>query len=462
MRERTTWNRQEIASASSQGRTAEDPRAMNQDHLQQQPAADAYVTGGPSEFAEDVHPPEGTWKAEYAGGETKRNEIGMPEFRGDTFKNAGLDEETLNKKAEVCIKVARDMLPHAVESAVEDQAYALMHLPDVELIETATRLAKGQVPPEFLEQQQKMKDKAKDGDDKKDDDEDAKKAASALQAGDSETAQAIIASMVQRQVRAAQQKQESDDEDEAEAKQAAQKKQQQDQQQDADPEGGQQGGQQQQQMDEADEEDATQQKQAFTIAEQVQQMVQQAVQQQQQQAQQQQQQQAQQQMQQQGQQQQRQAVPPGIAGCGIDSKVLSDDQMLDQMLQQEMQQGEQEMFQGEPMDIQLEGAPMDIGEVQLGPEDAVLGQLFASNQEVMEAQQAEALRTGIPVQHQAPVTVAGTTRTASTRTVGTRPTGGVSQLGGAAAASTSDGNEIDKLSSMWRSAPDMSGVFNGE
>jgi len=444
-RERTTWNREEIAKRASQGRVAEDPRAMNQDHLSQQPAADAYVTGGPSEFAEDVTPP--NWKAEQAGGETKRNEIGMPEMLPDS-KTAGLDEETLNKKAEVCIKVARDMLPTAAEAAVEDQAYALMHLPDVELIETATRLAKGKVPPEFLEQQQKMKDKAKDGDDAKKDDDDAKKAAAALQAGDQNAAQQIIASMVQRQVQAAQQqKQESDEEeDEAEAKQAAQKKQQQDQEQDQEGQQAEGQGQgQQQKGQEADEEDATQQKQgtgsgtAFTIAEQVQQMVQQAVQQQQ------------------GMQQQQQ-----MPQQAIDSKVLSDDQMLDQMLQDEMAQGEQ-VIQGEPMDIQLDGAVMDIGETPLGPEDAVLGQLFASNPEVQDAQQAEALRTGIPVQQQAPVTATGTTRTASTRTVGTRPTGGVSQLGGAAAAGApSEGNEIDKLSSMWKSAPDMSGVFNGE
>ena len=392
MRERTTWNRQEIASASSQGRTAEDPRAMNQDHLSQQPAADAYVTGGPSEFAEDVHPPEGTWKAEESGGETKRNEIGMPEFRGDTFKNAGLDEETLNKKAEVCIKVAREMLPTAAEAVVEDQAYALMHLPDVELVETHARLAKGKVPPEFLEQQQKMKDKAKDGDDKGDD-------AKADKDSDKEASDAD--------------------------KEAAQKKQQQDQQQDADPEGGeQQDSGEQKKMDEADEEDATQQqqKQAFSLAEQVVQSIQagdqQGAQQQIQEMVQQASasgtasaaigQQVQQMIQQAMQQQQKQSVPPGIAGCGTESKVMSDDQMLDQMLQDEMAQGDQEMVQGEPMDIQLEGAPMDIGEVQLGPEDAVLGQLFASNQEVLEAQQAESLRTGIPVQAQqeAPVTAA--------------------------------------------------------
>ena len=56
MRERTTWSRQTIASQLR--KVAEDPRAMNQDHLQQQPAADAYVIGGPSEFAEDSAEPE--------------------------------------------------------------------------------------------------------------------------------------------------------------------------------------------------------------------------------------------------------------------------------------------------------------------------------------------------------------------------------------------------------------------
>src|SRR4051812_46625455 len=88
MRERTTWNREAIAKfAAAISKKAEDPRAMNQDHLKEQPSADKYVTGGPSEFGEDVHPSTGTWKAEYSGGEVKRDEIGMPEVRKDTFNH---------------------------------------------------------------------------------------------------------------------------------------------------------------------------------------------------------------------------------------------------------------------------------------------------------------------------------------------------------------------------------------
>jgi len=82
MRERTTWNRDRIASDLH--KVAEDPRAMNQDHLTQQPAADAYDIGGPSEFAEDIHP--NNWKVERdSDGNTNRDAIGLPEFLPETF-----------------------------------------------------------------------------------------------------------------------------------------------------------------------------------------------------------------------------------------------------------------------------------------------------------------------------------------------------------------------------------------
>src|SRR6185436_5582974 len=113
----------------------------------QQPAADAYVTGGPSEFGEDVHPSTGTWKAEYSGGEVSRNEIGMPEMRKDTFnhpeKTAAMDEETILKKADLATKVARSMLhKNASDAQVEDQTLTLMYIPDATLIETTNHLAK--------------------------------------------------------------------------------------------------------------------------------------------------------------------------------------------------------------------------------------------------------------------------------------------------------------------------------
>ena len=457
MRERTTWSREEIAKRAA-GRTADDPRAMNQDHFSQQPADDEYVTGGPSEFAEDVTPP--NWKVEQSGGETKRNEIGMPDMLPDTFKTAGLDEETLTKKAEVCIRVARQMLAGAGESAIEDQAYALMHMPDVELIQTADRLAKGQVPPEFLEQQQKMKDKAKDKDESDDegqgqqqkkqgqqqkqqgqqqdeDEEDdgqqkqAKKsqdeeeeeidveeveqqkqaaykvAAKAIQAGDVEGFQGAINDIVAHTLTLTAQQQ---------------KQQQQKQQQDQDK-----------QSEEGDEGQDKQAGQGCMNAQQVEQMIQQAID-------------AKTMGQQLQQQLGQQLQQPQM------QQQLSDDQLLDQMLQD---QGEvQQMPQ---IDVQLEGAPMDIGETPLGPEDEILGQLFAANKEVQQATQAQALQDGLA----APAPMAPI-KTASTRTVGTRPTGGVSQIGGSGSANVPGTGDVDKLSGLWRSAPDVSGVFNPE
>ncbi len=412
MRERTTWNRQEIVGGAS-GKTAEDPRAMNQDHLDQQPSEDKYLTGGPSEFAEDVAPPDNSWKVEQEGGETKRDEIGLPDFRDNTFRLAS-DEETLTKKAEVCVKLAKDILGNVDESIIEDQAFSFMHLPDLELVETATRLAKGKVPPEFLEQQKGKgdEDKSEKGDKDKDEKGQQKDASTwssdvvqAMQAGDQEAVQAAIQDMVQSMMAPVQQQR-------AQYQQAQQQQRAQHQQ-----------AQQQQRAQH-------QQDQQQIMAEQVQQMIQQAVQQAQQQ------------------------VGQECQGC--DNVVSDEDQMIDDMLQVDP---EVEQDTG----IQLEGTPMDIGEVGMDEGDEILGQLFASNPEVQQAQQAQALQTGVPVQPtqvQAGVRTAST-RTASTRTVGTQPTGGVSQIGGAASPGNGGNGDVDKLSSLWRSAPDVSDVFNG-
>jgi hypothetical protein len=107
-------------------------------------------------------------------------------------------------------------------------------------------------------------------------------------------------------------------------------------------------------------------------------------------------------------------------------------------------------------DIEMDAPQMDVGGVQLTDDDAILSQVFASSQEVQNALTAAA-HQGLPVSAGFSPT-AGMTRTASTRTVGTRPTAGVSQLGGAGApASASDENS--KLSSLWSSAPDVSNTF---
>ena len=66
MRERTTWNREEIAKRAAMPKKA-DPYTMNQDH--KQPSAEAYVNGDPSKWAEDPHNESDKDKG-YAGGES--------------------------------------------------------------------------------------------------------------------------------------------------------------------------------------------------------------------------------------------------------------------------------------------------------------------------------------------------------------------------------------------------------
>jgi hypothetical protein len=139
---------------------------------------------------------------------------------------------------------------------------------------------------------------------------------------------------------------------------------------------------------------------------------------------------------------------------------MADDQLLDQMLQQPAQQQMMaaDASPGASMDIELQGASMDTGEVKLGSEDEVLKTIFASNSEVQDATAAHAILTGVP--HQASAAPAGgMTRTASTRTVGTRPTGGVAQLGGGTSGEAPS-SDIDKLSGLWQSAPDVRNVFS--
>lgn len=426
MRERTTWNRAVICRLASNLKLAEDPTAMNQDHIKQQPAADKYVTGDPSSFAEDVHPSTDTWKAEYSGGEVKRNEIGLPEMRNDTFNKSDKtaadedededteDDDFLEKKAEVCLGLARRMLPKtASASSIEDQAFSLMHLPDAHLIDTVNRLASQDEDTDEEETQQQKQ--AQQGQQQQAEDED------------------------KGQQKQAQQGQQQQDEEEVQQKQA------QGQQQQAEDEG--QGQQKQAQQDQI----AQLQQQAQQIQQQIAQLQQQA------------------QMQQQSQASQiaqavQQAIAQGqdpIQACQAllsqgqqqqapaqQQPVLSEEQMLDQLTQQ--QDIPQQVMASE-FDIELEGPSIDTG-IHLGSEDEALNAIFASNAEVRDATQAQALQTGIPVQASA-----GMSRTAATRTIGTRPSAGVSQLGGSASAGSA--SEIDKLAGLWQSAPDVSNVF---
>ena len=100
--------------------------------------------------------------------------------------------------------------------------------------------------------------------------------------------------------------------------------------------------------------------------------------------------------------------------------------------------------------IELETPIMDTGDIGLGPEDDVLRSLFANDE--TQAQE-EIQQQGEGQQKQASM------RTASTRTVGTRPTGGVSRIGGGATPSSKNASEIDRMTGLWASAPDVSEAF---
>jgi len=471
-RERSTWNVHNIAKRA--GLKVADPYLMNQDHVNQQPSADQYVIGTPSDFAEDIHPATGTWEAEYSGGQVKRNEIGMPEMRSDTFNHPEktASEEVITKKAALCVAIARKMLPrNASATELEDQSFSLMYLPDTEVMATYTRLAAqddqqqqdqqqvqasqqqdqqgqqeqkqaGKIPPQFLENVKKKQEEAKEdkGEDK-------------------------------GQQKAAQQDQQQGQQDQGQEKQAQQDQGQQDQGQEKQAQQDQ-GQQDQGQEKQAQQKQAEMQQQIAQLVQQAQQLQQQLAQsQQQQQAQVQQEQQAglqqQAQMQQQSQAQQvaqavQQAIQNGQDPVAAAQQCMGQYQQQSQSQQQgnnEIDQMLAEQGQVEPManmDIQLDTPSMDVGEVQLSPEENdTLRQLFANNQEYKNAQEA-AGQGQEDQQGQAQQKQAHVVRTASMRTVGTRPTAGVSQIGGSNKTASA---RTDDLSTLWNSAPDVREAF---
>jgi hypothetical protein len=390
MRERSTWDRERIA------KLAADPDSMRPENLQAQPAADAYVIGTPSDFAEDVSP--SRWKDEYdSTGYTRVNEIGMPAFRPDTFKTAAEkqeEDEKLEKKAEVCLQLSKHLLKNASTQLLEDQALGFMHLPDSVLIDTVRRLAS-------------------DEDQQDDDDKDKGK-----QAQDQQQDQA--------------------DDDKDKGKQA-----QDQQQQDEDPDKKKQA-QDQQQQDDADKEKkeareklaakalvAMQQGDMATANQMVQQLAQQQVQQQQVQSQQQLEAQLQD-MVQQAVQQQLQQQPP---------------QQQAQQQQPMQQQPQMEMANDDMGFFQDMGPSMMVDDVAVDPD---LQQIFASAPEAQNAQAA----FGITASAADPGT---RTKTAASRTLGTKPPG-VSRIGGTP-GSDLPATGSDNLANLWDAPPDVRHAF---
>lgn len=418
-RERSTWDPAAIAKRAAMPKTA-DPYLMNQDHVKQQPSADQYVTGTPSSFGEDVHPSGGTWEAEYSGGQVKRNEIGMPEMRNDTFNHPEKTaKEKATQKAGLCVAIARSMLRNASDQDVMKQAVAFMHLPDSEVMATFQRLAAqdeeqdaddqgqeqqkqaqdqgqeqkkdqqdqgkeaGQVPPQFLEHQ-----KGKD-EDKKDDKKEDKK-------DDEQTKQAALLRASQEQLAQMQQ-------------QMAQMQQQMAQMQQGQPQ--QTANQQQVQQQTAEQQQMSAQQQQ--IAQMVQQQMasgKSAV----------------------------EAAAFAAQQCMGQQQRQTDDQLIDQMLAD----GGGIQAPTAELDIQIEAPEMDMADPMLGPEDEVLQSLFANDQS-QQAQQEQ--------QKQASV------RTASSRTVGTRPTSGVSSIGGLPSAG-GNGGKLN-LENIWGSSPNVKEAF---
>lgn len=159
-RKRTTWSESGDGSsrAAATSRTA-DPYTMNQEHPQ--PGPTDYETGNPDAWAETPTKNENV-EAEYEGGRVKRNEIGLGEFREDTF---GKDREfgdrkyenktAANRKASAAERVARAILRTSDEKLVGNQALDLMHLPAKSLVATLRRLDK--VSPDSLPKEMKFK-----------------------------------------------------------------------------------------------------------------------------------------------------------------------------------------------------------------------------------------------------------------------------------------------------------------
>lgn len=138
MRERTTWKSGGPRQAASSRRA--DVYTMNQDR--KQPAVNEYESGNPDQWAETpVSGEKMSVNEEYEGGKVKRNELGMGEFRDDTWKHKDSDEwngkgkydnakVAAERKALAAERVARAALRTSDDKLVTAAALELMSLPN--------------------------------------------------------------------------------------------------------------------------------------------------------------------------------------------------------------------------------------------------------------------------------------------------------------------------------------------
>lgn len=163
MRTRSTWTKPEGSETPRQAATQRkaDIYTMNQEHPQ--PSATEYESGDPDSWAETPTTNKSV-EQEYEGDHVKRNEIGFPEFRDDTWKHK--DSEKWNdgkkydnsktaaeRKASAAGRIARALLRTENQELVREAAVDLMALPDAVIASTMRRL--DQVSPDALPQHAK-------------------------------------------------------------------------------------------------------------------------------------------------------------------------------------------------------------------------------------------------------------------------------------------------------------------
>jgi hypothetical protein len=148
MRKRTTWESGKAHQAATARKA--DIYDMNQEHPQPTPVE--YESGNPDEWAESWHGP-GRVDSEYEGGAVKRNEVGFPEFRNDTWDHKDSDKwgrdskgkydnqrTAAERKAAAVEKLARAVLHTASDKVVEDQIVDFMSLPNQVIVSTLKRM----------------------------------------------------------------------------------------------------------------------------------------------------------------------------------------------------------------------------------------------------------------------------------------------------------------------------------
>ena len=127
-RQRMTWTDAGVSRHASEHPATPDEGPASPAH-KAEPAADAYATGGTSDWAEDPHP------GPYANGEHPATPDEGP--ASPAHKAAALE-----RKAAKCIRLATAMLGEgATVASIENQALALMDLPDRSIKASISRLA---------------------------------------------------------------------------------------------------------------------------------------------------------------------------------------------------------------------------------------------------------------------------------------------------------------------------------